>query len=126
MSHCPPTTFFLDVGLVAREGGHLHVDVLEGDRVDGARDAVDVGRVRHRLSEDCLMVEFTKFGFGMTQIIEFYFRGERELISDKFTMPFDNRFEPIVQICPNKIKNIVKLIKIYLKNLNKQTNAELD
>ena len=51
-SHCPPTTFFLDVGLVAREGGHLHVDVLEGDRVDGARDAVDVGRVGHRLSED--------------------------------------------------------------------------
>ena len=51
---CHPVSppLFLDVGLVAREGGHLHVDVLEGDRVDGARDAVDVGRVGHRLSED--------------------------------------------------------------------------
>ena len=64
-SHCPPTTFFLDVGLVAREGGHLHVDVLEGDRVDGARDAVDVGRVRHRLSEGGSMVELSKLGFDL-------------------------------------------------------------
>ena len=43
----------------------MHVDVLEGDRVDGARDAVDVGRVGHRLSEECSMVELTKFGFGI-------------------------------------------------------------
>ena len=49
-NHCPPPPL-LDVGLVAREGRHLHVDVLERDRVDGRRDAVDVGGVRHRLRE---------------------------------------------------------------------------
>ena len=43
----------------------MHVDVLQGDRVDGARDAVDVGRVGHRLSEGGSMVELSKLGFDL-------------------------------------------------------------
>jgi hypothetical protein len=38
----------LHVRLVARERRHLNVNVLERNRVDGGRDAVDVGRVCHR------------------------------------------------------------------------------
>ena len=71
MSRLKITVFppLLDVGLVAREGRHLHVDVLERDRVDGRRDAVDVGGVRHRLREG----SFVSVGrihrlFGLGQI----------------------------------------------------------